>query len=52
VALAAGIFGTISSFRRAHFADFGKSETSFGNLGGSHWRSAVFVVSFGHDHKK
>jgi hypothetical protein len=45
VAVAAGYFMKIMAFQPAHFADFGKRETSFGNLGRCHWTQAAFVVS-------
>jgi hypothetical protein len=47
-----GLFRELTALRPAHFADFGKRETSFGNMSRSHWKQAALVVSFGHEHKK
>jgi hypothetical protein len=52
VATAAGFFRKITAFQPAHFADFGKRETSFGNMGRFHCRQATYVVGFKYEHKK
>jgi hypothetical protein len=52
VAAAAAVLREITALQPAHFADFGKRETSFGNMSCSHWPLAAYQVSSGHDHKK
>jgi hypothetical protein len=45
-------FVEITAFQPGRFADFGKRRTSFGNMAGSHWRRADFIVTSGHEYEK